>query len=434
MDNQHIFAAIPDELSSLRRRLAELEAIGANRRQAEEARRASEERYRLLFRSINDAVYVCGVADDGLPSHFIEVNDIACQTLGYARAELLRMRPSDIEGLEGWVKFREVVIPRLRADRHAVWEGVHVRKDGHKIPVEISANLFDCEGRLTAVTTVRDITQRKRAEQQQHELEMQVQQAQKLESLGLLAGGIAHDFNNLLTAILGHANLALMDLAPESPVRDSLREIDKASVRAAELCRQMLAYAGKGRFVLEAINLSRLIEELAHLLHVSISKKILLRCHLAEKLPSINADPAELRQVAMSLVINAAEAVGDTEGVIAISTGVMQCSEEYLRGSHLTEPPASGQYVFLEVVDTGCGMDAETRNRIFDPFFTTKFAGRGLGLAAVLGIVRSHRGTLRVESEPGCGTTFRVLFPTGAKAAALKESGGDPPPWRGRGI
>jgi PAS domain S-box-containing protein len=271
------------------------------------------------------------------------------------------------------------------------------------------------------------------AEQQRHELETQMQQAQKLESLGLLAGGIAHDFNNLLTAILGHANLALMDLAPESPARDSLREIDKASGRAADLCRQMLAYAGKGRFVVEPINVTRLVEEVAHLLQVSISKKVLLRCQLAEGLPAIVADPAQIRQIVMNLVINAAEAIGDTEGVIGISTGIVQSTEERLRDSHLVEPLAPGQYVFLEVTDTGCGMDATTLDKIFDPFFTTKFTGRGLGLAAVLGIVRHHRGTLNVESEPGRGTTFRVLFPASAKTAAAAESGGNPSLWRGKG-
>jgi PAS domain S-box-containing protein len=271
------------------------------------------------------------------------------------------------------------------------------------------------------------------AEQQRLDLETQMQQAQRLESLGVLAGGIAHDFNNLLTAILGHANLALIDLAPGSAAHDSLREIDKASGRAAELCRQMLAYAGKGRFVAEPINLSRLIEETVHLLRVSISKKVLLHCQLAEGLPEIQADPAQLRQVAMNLVINAAEAIGDADGVIAISTGVMQCDEDSLRGSRLIEPPAAGRYVYLEVTDTGCGMDAETRTRIFDPFFTTKFAGRGLGLAAVLGIVRGHRGALKVESERGRGTTFRIMFPAGAKAAAPAETGANTPPWRGTG-
>jgi PAS domain S-box-containing protein len=403
------------------------------RREAERLLRRSEERYRLLFGSINDAVFVLGLSADLLPNRFIDVNDLACQRLGYTREELLRMSPTDINEPNEWPITQKEVISQLRASRHAVWEGVHVHKDGHKIPVEISANLFDYEGAVVALATVRDISERKQAEQKQRELEAQMQQAQKLESLGILAGGIAHDFNNLLTAILGHASLAMMDLAPESPARESMREIDKATNRAAELCRQMLAYAGKGRFVVEPINLSRLIEELIRLLHVSISKKVLLRCQLAEGLPAVDADPAQLRQLAMNLVINAADAIGDADGIITISTGTMQCDEDFLRGGQLTTPPIPGRYVYLEVIDTGCGMDAKTQARIFDPFFTTKFAGRGLGLAAVLGIVRSHRGALKVESEPGRGTTFRVLFPASTKNATPAKSDGNLPPWCGTG-
>jgi PAS domain S-box-containing protein len=280
---------------------------------------------------------------------------------------------------------------------------------------------------------VQDITERKQAEQKQREIEAQMQQAQKLESLGVLAGGIAHDFNNLLTAILGHANLALMDLPPESPACESLREIDKASGRAAELCRQMLAYAGKGHFVVEPVNLSRLVEELTRLLHVSISKKVLLRCQLAEELPAVDADPAQVRQLAMNLVINAADAIGDADGIITISTGTARCDENSLLGGQITAPPIPGWYVYLDVIDTGCGMDAKTQARIFEPFFTTKFAGRGLGLAAVLGIVRSNRGGLKVDSEPGRGTTFRVLFPASTKGAVPAKSDENPPPWRGKG-
>jgi nitrogen-specific signal transduction histidine kinase len=265
------------------------------------------------------------------------------------------------------------------------------------------------------------------------ELEAQMQQSQKLESLGILAGGIAHDFNNLLTAILGHANLALMDLGPESLARDSLIEIEKASCRAAELCRQMIAYAGKGRFTLEPIDLSCLLDELAHLLQVSIPKKVTLRRQLSEGLPAIQADTAQLRQVAMNLVINAAEAIGDAEGTITISTGAVLCGEDYSTGGGLIEPPRPGLHVYLEVADTGCGMDAQTRARIFDPSFTTKFAGRGLGLAAVLGIVRSHRGALNVESEKGRGAKIRVLFPACASTVMPAKPGGSPLRWLGTG-
>ncbi len=283
------------------------------------------------------------------------------------------------------------------------------------------------------VWSFRDVTARHRAEEERRQLEAQMQQAQKLESLGVLAGGIAHDFNNLLTAILGHTDLALLAMAPESPGRDNLREIENASRRAAELCRQMLAYAGRGRLVVEPVNLSRLVQELVHLLHVSISKKALLRCHLAEDLPAIEADPAQVRQIVMNLVINASEAIGDNDGVIGITTGALECSGDDLRSSLHAEVPPPGRYVFLEVADTGCGMDAETQARIFDPFFTTKFAGRGLGLAAVLGIVRKHRGAIKVASERGKGTTFSILFPAVAASAARPEAEAQPPAWRGTG-
>ncbi len=421
------------DLETLRKRVAELEALDSDRRLAQEALRASEERYKSLFSSNNDAVFVCGIEADGMPGRFTEVNDMACQRLGYTREELLRMSPPDVDGSNGWERYGKALVPKLWAERRAVWEGIQVHKDGHTIPVEISTNIFDQAGKFVAVTTVRDITERRRAEDEHRRLEAQMQQAQKLESLGILAGGIAHDFNNLLTAILGHANLALMDLGPESLARDSLVAIEKASGRAAELCRQMLAYAGKGRFTLEPIDLSRVLGELTHLFQVSISKKVVLRRQLSEGLPAIQADTAQLRQVAMNLVINAAEAIGDAEGTITISTGAVLCGEDHSHGGGLIEPPRPGLYVYLEVADTGCGMDEEMRARIFDPFFTTKFAGRGLGLAAVLGIVRSHRGTLNVESEKGRGTTFRVLFPACANAVLPAKTGGISPAWTGTG-
>ncbi|MCX7046763.1 MAG: PAS domain S-box protein [Candidatus Sumerlaeota bacterium] len=283
------------------------------------------------------------------------------------------------------------------------------------------------------VWSFRDVTERRRAEEERRQLETKLRQAQKLESLGVLAGGIAHDFNNLLTAILGHASMALADLPPESSVRDSLRGIENAACRAAELCRQMLAYAGLGQFVVTPLNLSRLVQEIAHLLHVSISKKALMRSHFAENLPAIEADPAQIRQVVMNLVINASEAIGDNDGVIAISTGVMECDEAFFRECHLTEATPPGTYVYLEIADTGCGMDGETQLKIFDPFYTTKFTGRGLGLAAVLGIIRAHKGAIKVQSEPGKGTTFRALFPASAKQSAHADPDAATSLWRGSG-
>jgi CheY-like chemotaxis protein len=254
-----------------------------------------------------------------------------------------------------------------------------------------------------------------------------------LEGLGVLAGGIAHDFNNLLTSIMGNVGLAQSDLPPESPAQESLKEIENASHSAAELCRQMLAYSGRGRFVMEQINLSRLTQELIHLLQSSISKKAMLNCEFADNLPPIEADPSQVRQVAMNLVINASEAIGDKEGIITISTGTVLCDKNYLQKNHFLEPPSPDTYVFLEVHDTGCGMDAETKSKIFDPFFTTKFTGRGLGLAAVLGIMRQHKGAIKVISEPGKGTTFMILFPISTKTAPQPHPEAPPESWLGSG-
>jgi PAS domain S-box-containing protein len=283
---------------------------------------------------------------------------------------------------------------------------------------------------------ITDITARKAAEEQRLQMERQMQQTQKLESLGVLAGGIAHDFNNLLTIILGNASLALDELPSMSPARDSLRSIEKTALRAAELCRQMLAYSGQGRFVIETLRLNELISEMASLFKASLSKKALLNLNLTASLPSLRGDPSQIRQVVMNLVINAAEALGDRGGVVTVSTGVMECRPDDLTGAYREERLAEGMYVWLEVSDTGCGMDPETRRRIFEPFFTTKFTGRGLGLSAVLGIVRGHHGALQVNSALGRGTTFKVLFPAAPPLGPQSALPARPPlgAWRGIGM
>ncbi len=261
---------------------------------------------------------------------------------------------------------------------------------------------------------VAGLVARIRFEEERLALEAKVQQAQKLESLGVLAGGIAHDFNNLLVGILGNADLALLDLPPESPARQSVRDIEVAARRATELVRQMLAYSGKGRFVVEPLDLGLVVEEMLHLLEASVSKKAHLRLDLAPGLPRVEGDATQLRQVLMNLILNASDAIGDRSGVVSVRTGAMRCDRAYLDGSFMASDAPAGPYVFVEVSDTGVGMERATIERIFDPFFSTKFTGRGLGLAAVLGIVRSHRGAIKVRSELGRGTTVRVLLPPAA--------------------
>jgi PAS domain S-box-containing protein len=278
-----------------------------------------------------------------------------------------------------------------------------------------------------------EITRQRKLQEERRRLEEQMLHAQKLESLGVLAGGIAHDFNNILMAVMGNADLALMRLGPESPAVDNLRQIEKAAGKATDLARQMLAYSGKGKFVVESLDLNRLIEEMLHMLEVSISKNVVLRFNYNQHLPAIEADATQIRQVLMNLVINASEAIGERSGVIAISTGAMDCDRDYLRDTWLDEDLPAGLYVYFEIADTGHGMDRETVRRVFDPFFTTKFTGRGLGMAAVLGIARGHKGAIKVYSEPGKGTTFKVLLPASGKPVALFDVEQLDSSWQGSG-
>ena len=261
------------------------------------------------------------------------------------------------------------------------------------------------------VVTFSDVTRLKHIEQQRRELEGRVLHSQKLESLGVLAGGVAHDFNNLLTGVLGSASLALELLPENEPVRQLIKHIERAGTRAADLTRQMLAYSGKGRFEVVAVNLPDLVHDMAQLVKASISKKVVLEFDLAKNPPLIEADATQLRQLVMNLIMNAAEATGDTGGSVVVRTGVIDLDSALLaKVQHEGDLP-EGLYVFVEVADTGCGMDTQTQAKMFDPFFTTKFTGRGVGLAAVQGIVRGHRGAFQVRSAPGQGTCFRVLFP-----------------------
>ncbi len=267
----------------------------------------------------------------------------------------------------------------------------------------------------------RDVTYHRRAEDERKRLEAQMQHAQKLESLGVLAGGIAHDFNNLLVGMLGNASLALMDIEPATPLYEVVKDIETTALRAADLTKQMLAYSGRGRFVVRAVDLTALVEEMANLLNTVISKRARLTLELARDLPHVEADATQLRQIVMNLITNASDALGGETGDIVVRTGVRDCDRAYLRSDYSDESLDAGLYAWVEVTDTGHGMTAETMSRIFEPFFSTKFTGRGLGLAATLGIVRGHRGTIKVSSAPGIGTTFRVLFPVAVTLATAND-------------
>ena len=247
-----------------------------------------------------------------------------------------------------------------------------------------------------AIRNARLLDQRRRTDEQ-------MRNAQKLESLGVLAGGIAHDFNNLLVGVLGNAGLALLELPEDSSARQPIRDIEVSAQRAAELTRQMLAYAGRGRFRVEPVDLSSVVEEMSQLLRPVISKQTQLSLRLARHVPAVVADITQLRQVVMNLITNASDALSDTPGTVTLETGIVMADQAMLASTYLNEELPPGPYVYLEVSDTGSGMDSATAARIFEPFFTTKFTGRGLGLAAVLGIVRSHKGAISVRRYSGGG-------------------------------
>ncbi len=267
------------------------------------------------------------------------------------------------------------------------------------------------EHRALRHQALREARERQRVEDERRRLEAKIQHAQKLESLGVLAGGIAHDFNNLLVGMLGNADLALIKEPPSSPRRKYLESIITSAQRAADLSNQMLAFSGKGKFVTRVLDLRELLRDVVHLLEMPLSKQGRIRFDLPEEPLTVEADPTQIRQLLLNLMTNAGDAVGESGGVITLAGGTIECDRAYLNESYLMEELPEGLYVYLDVTDDGAGMSAETVEKIFDPFFTTKFAGRGLGLAAVLGIVRGHRGTVRVDSERGRGTTFRMLLP-----------------------
>jgi two-component system cell cycle sensor histidine kinase/response regulator CckA len=388
---------LEQEVKRLHARIGELGEAEAQRARADTA----AQRLAAIVESSDDAI----ISKD-LEGIILTWNSGAERIYGYT-ADEMRGRPMTLLLPPDRPDEEMLILDQIkRGDRVDHSETVRVRKDGRRIDVSLSISpIRDQDGIVRGVSHVaRDISERKA-------LESQLLQTQKLESLGVLAGGVAHDFNNLLTGILGNASLVADSLLPSNPNRRILEECVNAAERAAHLTRQLLAYAGKGKFVIEAVNLSSLVKEISSLVQTSIPRKVQVRLELQEDLPAIEADTGQLQQVIMNLVINAAEAIVDDVGLVVVTTAEQEVNERYSATVWGNAELRPGRYVTLEVHDSGCGMDEATLQRIFDPFFTTKFTGRGLGLAAVSGIMRGHKGAMKVYSVPGKGTTFKLLFP-----------------------
>mgnify|MGYP004701900509 CR=1 FL=1 len=359
-------------------------------KQAEDAAHQLARQWQTTFDAMADGVALLD------PEGCILRWNRALETLTGSPPEQLRAAPCYRLWSQGGGPDEKAAFQRILECRRR--EETDISHRGRALRIGVDPVLSGPDGALTgAVYVVSDVTER-------NQLEAQFREAQKFESIAQLAGGVAHDFNNLLTSILGNVSLVLSDLERHHPVREKLDEVVRASERAAELTRQLLAYSGGGRFIMRRLDISRTLGEMEGLLRSSIPKKVRLLMDLRPELPEIEADPAQIQQTMFNLVANAAEAIGDAAGTVRVTTRLERAED--------------GERVCLEVRDTGCGMDEHVRTHACDPFFTTKFTGRGLGLSAVSGIMRGHRGSMEVASAPGEGATFRLLFPPAAPVAA----------------
>jgi PAS domain S-box-containing protein len=388
-----------------------------DRKQSEIALRESEARLRLAMRTGH-----MGIWDWNLQSNEVVFSETQDPLFGLAPGSfpgtyqdfLDRVHPDDRPRLSRAI--REAIEQRrdYELEFRIVWP-----EGGHRWLMGKGQAIYDeSDQAIRMLGLTMDITERKRSETEKLLMERRLQEAQRLESIGVLAGGIAHDFNNILTSILGNASLARMELSTTADVQQYLKRIEDASLRAADLCKQMLAYAGKGRFFEQELDVNELIKDSESMLQSLITNKAVLTYHFGHNLPTITADPSQIRQVLINLVVNASEVLGDQGGTITVASAAVQLHREAFADYTLVSNLTEGTYVMIEVSDNGCGMTPGTIERIFDPFFSTKFAGRGLGLAAVQGIVRGHQGAIKVRSELGRGTTIQLLFPGVVKSTA----------------
>ena len=397
------------EVEVLRARVAELERELEQLAEAQEQVLGARAQAQALLDNIPHMAWMKNTA-----GVFLAVNEPFARASGYSKAEILGRTDRDIWPLELAERYMNDDLSVVASGEKFVAEEPIAEASGTKWFETFKTPICDSRGLVVGtVGLARDVTERKQADEQRQTLERRMQETQKLESLGLLAGGIAHDFNNLLVGVLSNAELALSNLgaAPAlEPARRRVLSIKDAALHASELTNQMLAYSGRGHFEVRTISLNEMVRDMSHLLDASISKMAQVDYHLAAELPPVRADVAQMHQLVMNLITNASEALEDRAGAIRVRTGVEQVREAVPDLCGPT-PLLPGQYVFLEVTDGGCGMDAETSARLFEPFFTTKFTGRGLGLSAVQGIVRGHSGGITVRTAVGAGTTIKVLLP-----------------------
>ncbi len=370
----------------------------------------------------------------GMAYRYVNAPRRAATFISRGSIEIIGYSPQEL--ISGPICYDDLIEPDDRAAHHALVDNALARQGAYeseyrlrdktgavKWVLDRGQGIYTTEGQLLFIEGLAiDITRRKQAESEKAALDRKLLESQKLESLGVLAGGIAHDFNNLLTTIVGHASITRLELPRHSQLQHHLEQIETGSQRAAELCQQMLAYAGQGRFLVQRVSLEKLVRDTIPLLEHSISKRASLRFEFQPGVPEVDVDATQIRQIIMNLVVNASDAIGDRDGTITVEIHTLSRNAPQLAQAVLPPPPGEGDFACLRVTDTGAGMDAPTLSKIFDPFFTTKFAGRGLGLAAVLGIVRSHHGSLLVSSTVGIGSSFTLLLPASNTLVQSRES------------
>ena len=380
-----------------------------DRIEAENKIRENEARYRLLFDSGNDAIFVHQPDADGKPGRFIEANEVACQMYGYTRDEFLRLTPLDLVISDG-ESYACEKIRNVLSGKQSVFENTHKRKTGEEIPVEISPRLFDLDGRPTILSRVRDITEHKRSEKERQNLLASLQQAEKMETVGTLAGGIAHDFNNILAIILGNAELASDDIPEWNPASKSLESIRLASIRAKEMVQQLLSFSRQTSQDKKPLNLVPIVEESMKMLRNAIPTSVEFNTCIPDDPCNILGNRGNINQIVMNLATNAAQAMSEKGGLLDVTLENIVIQEETTCFERLLSP---GSYAILKVRDTGGGINADIMDRIFEPYFTTKEVGKGtgMGLSVIHGLVKQHNGGIRVESELGKGTLFEVYFP-----------------------